>query len=290
MNNEPQTIEDPTAPYETAELVQPEELRVRPHFTVAAKTHLGRIRENNEDKFEFYLAELDDEVVSKGSIFVVCDGMGGHAAGQIASELASNLFIENYLKHPSADSRVAARTALEAANRFVYDGAQTIPARRGMGTTFSALIVLQNQSITVQVGDSRVYRIRDGILQMLTKDHSYVEELIRNGMDRTEAENSPYKHVLTRAIGTEADVEVDVDHWEVRVGDQYLLCSDGLTNHVTDEQILDTLQGNPPSKACNRLVDMALADGGSDNCTVMIVRIDELEEVESTDPDAQPSD
>jgi len=204
--------------------------------------------------------------------------MGGHAAGQMASELASKTFIDVYLHHPSEDPAVAMQSAVTAANRFVTDMGRAIPTRRGMGTTLSGLVFIQDKAWICQVGDSRIYRLRSDELTMLTHDHTWVDEAIRNGtLTPEEAETHPYKHVLTRAVGTEGDLKADVESGPLEVGDVYLLCSDGLLNHVDDGTIADHLRSYAPSEACWRLVARALAGGGSDNCTVMIVRVDGLE-------------
>ena len=270
-------MEEITAEFEAGQLAQPVELRVLTDFTVACKTDLGRVRENNEDKFEYFIPEDASVLASKGSVFVVCDGMGGHAAGQIASELTCKTFIDVYLHHPSSDADIAARTAVTAANRFVNDVSRAVPARRGMGTTLSALLIIQDRAFTVQVGDSRIYRLRGGELLQMTVDHTWVEEMTRNGvLSRQEAENHPRKHMLTRAIGVEGEVAPDVELHDLKQGDIFLLCSDGLINHVEDDEIARTLGAYSPSEAVWRLVGSALTNGGSDNCTALVVRVDEV--------------
>ena len=270
-------MEETTAEYEIGQLVAPAELRVKVKVTIACKTDLGRVRENNEDKFEYYMPEDDGSLASRGLVFVVCDGMGGHAAGQIASELACKTFIDVYLHHPAAEADAALKAGVIAANRFVTDVSRAIPARRGMGTTLSSLVLLQDQVCTVQVGDSRIYRLRNGELIQMTVDHTWVEEMARSGMmSREEAENHPRKHMLTRAIGAEGDVVPDVERHDLEPGDIYLLCSDGLINHVSDETIAQMLATHAPSEAVWKLVGTALGNGGSDNCTVMVVRVDEM--------------
>ena len=250
---------------------------MRTRITVACKTDLGRVRENNEDKFEYYLPEDEATLAARGLVFIVCDGMGGHAAGQIASELACKTFIDVYLHHPASEADAALRAAVIAANRFVNDVSRAVPDRRGMGTTLSALILLQDKAFTVQVGDSRIYRLRQDELQQLTIDHSWVEEMVRGGMmSRAEAEANPRKHMLTRAIGAEPDVQPDIELHALKQGDQFLLCSDGLINHVEDATIAHHLAHDAPSDAVWKLVGHALTNGGSDNCTVMVVRVDEI--------------
>lgn len=270
-------MEETTAEYEVGQLLPQVELKVRPIVTVAAKSDLGRVRENNEDKFEFFLPEDDTRLATKGLLFIVCDGMGGHEAGQIASELACKTFIDVYMNHPSADTETALRAAVQASNRFVLDVARAVPSRRGMGTTLSALVMLQDQGFIAQVGDSRVYRVREGAIEQLTVDHTWVEDMVRGGvMERDVAEVHPNRHMLTRAIGTEFDAEADVFTFNLREGDLYMLCSDGLTNHVSDPEIQSLLENNPPSDAAWKLVGAALVGGGSDNTTCIVTRVDEL--------------
>ncbi len=274
-------MDDSTAEYAVSELSGAVALRVRTRVTVAAKTDLGRVRENNEDKFEFYIPDDEGVLARRGQVFVVCDGMGGHAAGQIASELACKTFIDVYLNHPSEDPGLAMATAVIAANRFVLDVARSVPGRQGMGTTLSGLILLQGLAYVVQVGDSRIYRLRAGALVPLTTDHTWVNEAVMAGIIRPEeVETHQYKHVLTRAIGADDQVRPDINAWEVEAGDLYMLCSDGLLNHVSDEIIEEHLRTYAPAEATWRLVGAALQGGGSDNTTVMVVRLDSREELE----------
>jgi len=270
-------MDEITAEYTTEQLVPSVELRCIPQVTVAAKTDLGRVRENNEDKFEFFISEDMSTLASRGLVFLVCDGMGGHAAGQIASELACKTFIDVYLHHPSTEPQTAMISGVTAANRFVVDVGRAIPSRKGMGTTLSGLILIQDTAYAVQVGDSRIYRLRDGQLDMLTHDHTWVEEAIRAGMIRPEeAETHPYKHVLTRAIGSDGEVKPDVFSFDLLAGDLFLLCSDGLINHVDDASIAEILKSKAPAEAAWTLVAQALLGGGSDNTTVLLVRVDSL--------------
>lgn len=271
--------EEITAEYESGQLVEVPPLTKIPWVTVACKTDLGRVRENNEDKYEYYIPEDKSTLASRGSVFMVCDGMGGHAAGQIASELACKTFIDVYLNHPAVEIEQALKAGVIAAHRYVSDVGQAVAARKGMGTTLSGLVLRQGMYYVAQVGDSRIYRLRQGVLIQLTHDHTWVDEMMRMGkLTMEEAENHPYKHVLTRAIGGEGPVEPDILADQLEEGDIFLLCSDGLTNHVTDEQMTLILGDHGPSEACWRLVGAALQGGGSDNCTVMIVRVDEIED------------
>lgn len=272
-------MDEITAEYEAQDLAPIEAARVIPRATVAAKTDLGRVRENNEDKFEFFVSEDLRTLTTKGAVYLVCDGMGGAAAGQIASELSAKTFIDVYLNHPGESPTVAMQTAVVAANRWVWENAKNNPQRKGMGTTLSALILRQDEAYTVQVGDSRVYRLRDGVLEQLTHDHTWVDEAIRAGMiTAEEGKTHQYRHVITRAVGTEANVNPDITRHELLAGDVFMICSDGLLNHVEDDVIAENLRNLAPPDACWKLVALALQGGGSDNTTVMVVRVDALEE------------
>jgi len=271
-------MDEITAEFTASDLTNAEPLLALPKVTIGVKTDIGRRRENNEDKFEYFLPETDSVLAARGQVFLVCDGMGGHAAGQIASELACKTFIDVYLGHPTTDPQVAIYGAVVAANRFILNAGRDNPTRRGMGTTLTGLILVQDKAYVVQVGDSRCYRLRDGKLEPLTLDHTYIEEMVRSGgMTRENAENHPERHMLTRAVGVEDNVLPDIFEFDVKENDTYLLCSDGLLNHVPDDAIQRSLEFNPPSAAAWDLVGQALLDGGSDNVTIMVVRIDSIE-------------
>lgn len=271
-------MEDTTAEFTPGQLTAPVPLHWIPRVTVAAKTHIGRVRDHNEDKYEFYFTEDPAQLAARGLVFLVCDGMGGHAAGQIASELTAHTFLMTYLSHPSDDALVAADAAVRAANTYVFQNGNSTAGRRGMGTTLSGLLLRQAEALIVQVGDSRVYRYRGGEYQRLTVDHTFVEESVRGGMlSKAEAEVHPHRHILTRAVGAEERVVPETFTFELQKGDIYLLCSDGLSNHVTDERMADVLGKQSPAAAAFTLIGDALNDGGSDNATVVIVRIDDLQ-------------
>lgn len=273
-------MQESTAEFTREDLaIEAPPLRFIPKVSVACKTDLGRVRENNEDKLEFYIPENENLQAARGSIFVVCDGMGGHAAGQIASELTCKTFIDVYLHHSAPEPKRAASAAVEAANRFVLDVGRSVPGRTGMGTTLSCLILCQDKAIVTHVGDSRIYRLRDSELRQLSEEHTYVEEQLKLGlMTRAEAVASGYAHVLTRAVGVEDGLVPQIESFDLRKGDEFLLCSDGLTNHVDDSQIAETLSRYSPSEAVWKLVNSAIIAGGSDNCTALAVRVDELSE------------
>lgn len=270
-------MDEITAPYAVAELAPPKEPTVAVELSLGAKTDLGRVRENNEDKFEWFWPDSPHLMATRGITLVVCDGMGGHASGQIASELACKTFLETLYKHPSDDLSIALSESALAAHRVVKRIGDSVPSRRGMGTTLTALSLCEGRAWVCQVGDSRCYRYRDGDLRQLSPEHTWVEEMVASGsMARVDAENHPYRHMLTRAIGGGNEDLAEVLSDEVREGDVYLLCSDGITNHVSDARLLEVMSGMGPSQAAQTLVTDALADGGSDNATVLIARVESL--------------
>jgi serine/threonine protein phosphatase PrpC len=253
--------------------------KVVPVISFGAKTDLGRVRDNNEDKYEFFLADDPRVAATKGSFFAVADGMGGHTAGQIASELTLKSVIKNYYADLSPDVPVSLGSAVESANSLIFDMSQAIPDRRGMGTTISAAVVRESMLYLAQVGDSRIYRDRNGVLEQLTQDHSWVEEQVARGtMTHEEARSSPFKNLITRSIGTQPQVEVDTFEHELAPGDQILLCSDGLTTMVDDGRIAKILkEASGPSMAASMLAEQANLNGGNDNITAVVVTIVDLQ-------------
>jgi PPM family protein phosphatase len=252
--------------------------RVLAATTFGAKTDLGQVRENNEDKFDFLEPDDIEVLALRGCAYAVADGMGGHAAGQIASELALKTFLRAYYASHAESPGDALAAALAATNAIVYDTAAVIPGRSGMGCTLTAIAVVEDRLWVAHVGDSRAYLVRDGTITQLTEDHSWVAEQIRRGAMTSEAaENSPYRNVITRSIGAAPSLEPDVFNIELRQRDVLLLCSDGLSGVVRDEEMLKSLQEETaPSLAAAKLVETANERGGPDNITVAILRINDL--------------
>jgi len=251
--------------------------RAIPFIRFGVKTDLGRIRENNEDKFDFYEPEDPTLLAARGCFYAVADGMGGHAAGQIASELALKNVIANYYDSPNDDIPTSLLESIAAANDTIYSLAVMIPERSGMGTTLTAAVVAEDRVYIAQVGDSRAYLLRDGEIRQVTYDHSWVAEQVRMGsMTAEEAEFSPYRNVITRSIGTQPTIEPDVFIEEARAGDIWVLCSDGLTSHVEDDEIRLIAATQPPSEAARQLIELANARGGRDNITVFVLAIRDL--------------
>jgi protein phosphatase len=246
---------------------------------VGCKTDLGSVRENNEDKFDMLEPADPGFLASKGRIYGVADGMGGHSAGQIASELALKTVIQRYYRDPSPQIVESLRDAIGEANRLVYETAQLIPERQGMGTTLTVAVLREDRITVAHVGDSRAYVIRDGDAHQVTHDHSLVAEQVRMGaISAEDAAMSPYRNIILRSIGTGPQVEVDFYETALHPGDYLVLCSDGLTGHVTPAEIAEyaaspTGRRCGPSLAAYRLVDLANSRGGRDNITVVIVEI-----------------
>lgn len=249
---------------------------VIPFLRFGAKTDLGNVRENNEDKFDFFEPTDPMVLAERGSVYAVCDGMGGHAAGQIASELALKAFFKTYYDMDLPDIETALHMAIQEANVLVREVAQSVPGRRGMGTTMTAAALCEADAHILHVGDSRCYLVRGDAIEQVTHDHSYVMEQVRQGlMTLEEAQFSPYRNVITRSIGME-QLEPDIHRVRLQAGDRLLLCSDGLTTHVCDADIGEVVRTLAPCAAAQRLVEMALAGGGSDNITIMVIHVIDL--------------
>jgi serine/threonine protein phosphatase PrpC len=278
-------MQEITAEFSAEELgsaLPDEPLRVVPRVKFVARSEIGHARENNEDKFDFYEPDEEPLLAARGSVYLVCDGMGGHNAGQIASELAAKQFLHAYY-HLGGTAQEAARHAILQAHHYIAEMASKIPSRYGMGTTLTALILKQDEGILAHVGDSRCYRLREGVFEQLSRDHTLVARLVEQGILTPEqAKYHPQRNVIRQAVGV-ADpsepLEPDIETFALQAGDLYLLCSDGLTDMVDDAEIEAILRDEPPTRAAWRLVDRALANGGRDNITVVLVRVAALEGV-----------
>jgi serine/threonine protein phosphatase PrpC len=278
-------MQEITAEFSAEELggaIPNEPLRTLPRVKFVARSEIGHARENNEDKFDFYEPDEEPLLAARGSVYLVCDGMGGHNAGQIASELAAKQFLHAYY-HLGGTAQEAARHAILQAHHYIAEMASKVPSRYGMGTTLTALILKQDEGILAHVGDSRCYRLREGAFEQLSRDHTLVAHLAAQGILTPEqAKYHPQRNVIRQAVGV-ADpsepLEPDIETFALQAGDLYLLCSDGLTDMVDDAEIEAILRDEPPTRAAWRLVDRALANGGRDNITVVLVRVLALEGV-----------
>ena len=233
---------------------------------VVSATNIGNYRKNNEDSY--YLNE------SK-KLYVLADGMGGHLAGERASNMATEIVAKDFedgKKIASIENAIEIlSSSIRDANKKIYDSSQENENYRGMGTTLSCGIILDNVLIYSNVGDSRIYRINKDIEQ-ITKDDSFVNYLMEIGeITEEEAKNHPKKNVLTKALGTTSDIEVIVNTLNIKDNDIFLFCSDGLTNMVPDEEIFKIVKENSPEDARDKLLDLALKNGGMDNITFILV-------------------
>jgi protein phosphatase len=239
----------------------------------AVSSDVGRRRRSNEDA-----CALAPDL----GLYLVADGMGGHSAGQVASRLAAQS-AEAALRRTrggGAGLGERLRHAVANANREVFGAAQSDRALAGMGTTVVALLAGHERIALAHVGDSRAYRVRGGRIHQLTADHSLVAELVRRGeISHEAAREHPHRHVLTRALGVRSDVEPDVEEFPAVDGDVYVLCSDGLTGHVSDDEIAELVSSEKdPSALCATLIALANARGGEDNITVLVARCEKSED------------
>jgi PPM family protein phosphatase len=239
---------------------------------VGARTDVGRVRQGNEDAFTV-----------QHPLFAVADGMGGHQGGEVASKLA----LERLERVTDGESDLA--EVVRDANRAVFSKAAEDPGLRGMGTTLTAVRVEGDRLHWAHVGDSRMYRLRDGDLERITRDHTVVEQLVEQGrLTPKEAEIHPQRSILVRALGVEEDVEVDEGDVDVRNGDRLLLCSDGLTGMVDEDDILRILvETEDPQAASDGLVAAANEAGGQDNITALVLDVEGADESAPTPGAAQ---
>jgi protein phosphatase len=242
----------------------------------AAISDVGMRRTSNQDAYKVSLAGDEDSWRRRGHLFVVADGMGAHAAGELASKIAADTIPFLYRKYREEDAPEALRRSVIETNAEVHRRGQANADFHNMGTTCSALALLPGVAVAAHVGDSRIYRLRRGVLEQLTFDHSLVWEMRAAGhlAEGSEAASRLPKNVITRSLGPNASVEVDLEGpFPIEAGDTFLLCSDGLTGQVADEELAPILASLPPEDAARFLVDLANLRGGPDNVTVLIAQI-----------------
>jgi len=243
----------------------------------AAATDTGMRRSNNQDSYTAVRASHEEAWRQRGHVFLVADGMGAHAVGELASKMACDLIPHNYLKARAGTPAEAIVKSFHEVSSLIYSRASANRDFQGMGTTCSALLLLPAGALVAHVGDSRVYRVRHDRIDQLSFDHSLVWELVRrNHLTPEQANLSVPKNVITRSLGPEVEIEVDIEGpLAVEIGDVYLLCSDGLSGPVDDEEIGAFAANFHPRDACRYLIHLANLRGGLDNITVQIVRIGE---------------
>jgi len=233
-------------------------------FKSSAVTHIGKVRELNEDSY----AERSDI-----GVWVVADGMGGHAAGEVASKAVADAIKELQPCHDFATLHEAVKGSLRNVNQLLREQSADYVAKRVPGSTVVVLIIAGSQGAVVWVGDSRIYRYRDQRLVQLTRDHSYVQSLVDQGLiNAEEAESHKMSNIITRAIGIAEPVELDSHTIEIQPGDQFLLCSDGLNRTVPDAEIESVMGGPNGDEAVQSLLQTALDRGAPDNVTIIYVQ------------------
>ena len=253
------------------------------NLIAAGQTNVGRKRSHNEDN----LLLVNDE-----NLFAVADGMGGHASGEVASQLAVET-LSDFFKRTSENDEITwpfkeekglkyeenrLVTSVKLANLRIFETATTEPRLKGMGTTVVCALFTNGTAYLGHVGDSRAYRIRNGAIEQLTEDHSLLNDYIKaNKLTPEEIEAFPHKNVIVRALGMRETVQVDISRLDPQTDDIYLLCSDGLSGMLTDPELLRIVDaaGNDIEGGCNALIDAANEQGGVDNITVVLVRIAE---------------
>jgi len=241
-------------------------------LTVHHRSDPGRVRDHNEDYLGYRQPEDPALCAEAGRLYAVADGVGGAQAGEVASRLTIQTLLAVYYHSTQETPAGRLREAFAAANRAVYEQASQQASNYRMSTTLVAAAIRGQELTVANVGDSRAYLIRDGQMRQISRDHSVVAQLVAKGVLTPEqAENHPQRHVISRGIGTYPDVQVDIFTETFLPGDRLLLCSDGLTEHLADADILAALQEEDPEAGVQRLVDQANERGGSDNITVLVV-------------------
>ncbi|MCS7304485.1 MAG: protein phosphatase 2C domain-containing protein [Thermoguttaceae bacterium] len=239
----------------------------------AGATDLGLRRANNQDNLAVLLVGTEKEFQRRGHLFLVADGMGAHAAGELASKIAADEIPLTYMKHPDKNPAEALRSAIQQANEKIHQRGQQSEDFQGMGTTVSALVLLPQGALVAHVGDSRVYRLRGQVLEQLTFDHSLPWELYRD-QPKSEIPAGIPRNVILRSLGPRPTVEVDLEgYYPLEVGDTFLVCTDGLSGQVSNEEIATILQCLPCKEALQVFVDLANLRGGPDNITGIIVKL-----------------
>lgn len=234
-------------------------------------THVGRVRENNEDSYKI---EFSND--KKTLLAVVCDGMGGARAGQTASGMACEIFTETVMSRPGEHSgkklEGLLKEAISHANSEIFAKSCSDESYAGMGTTMVAAMCKNGKTMLLNVGDSRAYFIDAEGISRITRDHSLVEDMVQRGtITELEAQTHPNKNVITRAVGTERDICADIYTKDLKNGEYILLCSDGLSNLLNEQEMLYEVLYGEPEGACERLCEIANSRGGFDNITVVLI-------------------
>ena len=243
---------------------------------VAQLTDVGRKRPHNEDNMAYVIPKDEQVMARKGALFIVADGMGGHAAGEVASEIAVDTVTMTYYQDDSEEIALSLMNAIKRANTIIHQRAAENMLRSGMGTTCVSAVLRGHIAYVANVGDSRAYVIRHGQVRQVSQDHSWVEEQVRAGLlTRDQARSHAQRNVITRCLGTQVDVEVDVFTEELEDGDCLILCTDGLSGSVYEDDLRWIVEQYVPQESVYHLVERANENGGPDNITAIVVRVQE---------------
>ncbi|MFH1755785.1 MAG: Stp1/IreP family PP2C-type Ser/Thr phosphatase [Candidatus Latescibacterota bacterium] len=243
----------------------------------SSRTDTGKVRQQNEDSCGSFVPSDPDEREKKGVLYIVADGMGGHRGGEVASRLAVATIRAHYYSNQAITPAAALAEAFQEANRLIYERSQSDETLIGMGTTCTAMLIIGQEAFFAHVGDSRAYLSREGALRQITEDHSLVGEMLRAGLiTREDARTHPQRNVITKSLGVQKSVQADHPStpFVIESGDVFLLCSDGLTALVSDDDIKSALGAADSNSACSQLIDLANQKGGLDNITVQVIRIE----------------
>ena len=274
-------------------------MEIRPGIALANLSDVGLVRENNEDYYCYAEPEGAEEFAKRGRLAIIADGMGGYEGGQFASRIAVDTVREIYLKDLEADPLDALLEGFRLAHQRILAKARESEELEGMGTTCTALIILGTNLLFAHVGDSRLYLLRGPNIFQLTRDHSYVNKMVEAGMlTPEEAEHHPQKNVLMMALGASKEIRADcpADPLPLQPGDTLLMCTDGLSGLVSNEEMQQAVNGNALDKGCKDLIELAKSRGGHDNITVQLLRVasdsmrkTQVDGVKSEPPAAKPS-
>jgi PPM family protein phosphatase len=251
-------------------------MQVRPGVVLASESDVGCQRENNEDRYSYWEPASDEEFTRKGRLAIVADGMGGHEGGQEASRIAVETIEEIYSETAGSDPQSLLVAGFRIAHERIHEYAIVHPELHGMGTTATAVAIVDRQLYCAHVGDSRLYLVQEAHISRLTHDHSYVGRLVENGLlTPEEAETHPQRHILTAALGAGAEISPETPEHPImlQTGDVLVLCTDGMWSLLSDGEIGSIVTANAPAEACRLLVDMTKDRGGPDNITVQILRL-----------------
>lgn len=256
----------------------------------SCRSDIGKVRSENQDSYGKFPEDDLDLYSDQGQLFIVADGVGGHSDGKQASSMAVEVIGNIFSSDGSSNKALLLKNSIEKANKEIFARSSSADILTRMATTCSALLLKGNTGMIGHVGDSRIYKIESGHIELLTTDHTQLQEFINKGiLSEKETESNPAKSILVRAVGIDEKVKVDIiDNIELRDGQYFILCSDGLAE-VTSGELLKIVPDNSPEDSCKKLLSLALERGGKDNITVFVIKITSINNALSNNPLHQSS-